>query len=66
MAFSGHRTTSMLKRYDIIALDDLRDAAARASQYVPDRAGLVLPLRTETENTDRTPTVAAVAESSEL
>jgi hypothetical protein len=29
MAFSGHRTTSMLKRYDIIALDDLRAAAAR-------------------------------------
>jgi len=55
----------MLKRYDIIALDDLRDAADRASQYVPERAGSVVPLRTGTENTDRTPTVAAVGESSE-
>jgi integrase len=29
MAFSGHRTPSMLKRYHIIALDDLRAAAAK-------------------------------------
>src|SRR5262245_14146475 len=27
MAFSGHKTPSMLKRYHIIALDDLRRAA---------------------------------------
>jgi integrase len=33
MAFSGHRTHSMLKRYHIIALDDLRAAAARGSAY---------------------------------
>jgi len=33
MAFSGHRTASMLKRYHIIALDDLRAAAARGSAY---------------------------------
>lgn len=33
MAFSGHRTNSMLRRYHIIALDDLRAAAARASSY---------------------------------
>jgi hypothetical protein len=31
MAFSGHRTDSMLKRYHIIALDDLRRAAERSS-----------------------------------
>ncbi|MGH7893263.1 MAG: tyrosine-type recombinase/integrase [Candidatus Binatia bacterium] len=33
MAFSGHRTPSMLKRYHIIALDDLRRAAERGSSY---------------------------------
>jgi integrase len=33
MAFSGHRTPSMLRRYHIIALDDLRRAAERASDY---------------------------------
>jgi integrase len=33
MAFSGHRTSSMLKRYHIIALDDLRAAAAKGSAY---------------------------------
>jgi hypothetical protein len=30
---SGHRTASMLKRYDIISLDDLRQAARRATEY---------------------------------
>ena len=33
MAFSGHRTPSMLKRYDIIALDDLRATAEKGSEY---------------------------------
>ena len=33
MAFSGHRTASMLKRYYIIDLDDLRRAAVRAQDY---------------------------------
>jgi len=33
MAFSGHRTPSMLKRYDIIAPDDLRAAAEKSSSY---------------------------------
>ena len=33
MAFSGHRTPSMLRRYHIIALDDLRAAAAKGSTY---------------------------------
>jgi integrase len=57
MAFSGHRTASMLKRYDIIDVDDLRRAAERASRYQGEPA-TVLPLRpAETENTDRTPAV---------
>ena len=30
MAFSGHRTDAMLKRYHIIDVDDLRRAAERA------------------------------------
>ena len=33
MAFSGHRTPSMLRRYHIIDLDDLRQAAERANRY---------------------------------
>jgi integrase len=33
MAFSGHRTASMLRRYHIIDLDDLRRAAAKASAH---------------------------------
>jgi hypothetical protein len=33
MAFSGHRTASMLKRYHIIDLDDLRRAAERGAAY---------------------------------
>jgi integrase len=33
MAFSGHRTPSMLRRYHIIDLDDLREAAERASDF---------------------------------
>lgn len=33
MAFSGHRTPSMLQRYHIIALDDLRTAAAKGNAY---------------------------------
>jgi len=36
MAFSGHRTPSMLRRYHIIALDDLRRAAERGSAYERD------------------------------
>ena len=58
MAFSGHRTASMLKRYDIIDVDDLRRAAERASSYQGERA-TVVPLRPgEDEKTDRTPTVS--------
>src|SRR5262249_10356596 len=33
MAFSGHRTPSMLRRYHIIALDDLRAAAEKGAAY---------------------------------
>jgi len=33
MEFSGHRTPSMLKRYHIIALDDLRAAATKSMAY---------------------------------
>lgn len=33
MAFSGHRTASMLRRYHIINLDDLRRAALRGSAH---------------------------------
>src|SRR6185436_11708447 len=47
MAFSGHRTDSMLKRYHIIALDDLRRAAERSSAYDRDReTGTVVVLPT--------------------
>ena len=46
----------MLKRYDIIDVDDLRRAAERASAYQGDPA-TVHPLRdaARSENTDRTP-----------
>jgi integrase len=56
MAFSGHRTASMLKRYDIIDVDDLRRAAERASAYQGESA-TVHPLRDTKagEKTDRTP-----------
>ena len=54
MAFSGHRTDSMLKRYHIINVDDLRRAAEAGSAYTG-RAGQVVPLRGEqTENPERT------------
>ena len=46
MAFSGHRTPSVLRRYHIIDLDDLRRAAERASSYQGRRAN-VTPLRPE-------------------
>jgi hypothetical protein len=35
MAFSGHRTVSMLRGYHIIDLDDLRRAAAKAAPVGP-------------------------------
>jgi len=47
MAMCGHRTASMLKRYDIISRDDLRDAARRGSEYNAQPAAQVTPLRRE-------------------
>jgi integrase len=43
MRFSGHRTDSMLRRYHIVDLDDLRRAAEQASAY-SGRASEVVPL----------------------
>jgi len=44
MAFSGHRTASMLRRYHIIDVEDLRRAAERANRYTGP-TGTVMPLR---------------------
>jgi len=44
MAFSGHSTPSMLRRYHIIDLDVMRQAAERASARRGD-PGVVMPLR---------------------
>jgi integrase len=44
MAFSGHRTPSMLRPYHIIDVDDLRRAAARASAHRAESAASVTPL----------------------
>jgi integrase len=35
LAFSGHRTPSMLRRYHIVDLDDLRRAAEKARRTEP-------------------------------
>ncbi len=43
MAFSGHRTPSMLRRYHIINVEDLRRAAQRGSVYRSEAAS-VIPL----------------------
>jgi integrase len=47
MAFSGHRTPAMLRRYHIIDVDDLRRAAERASAYCGE-AGRILPIDART------------------
>jgi integrase len=44
MAFSGHRSASMLKRYDIISIDDLRAAAERGCVHAGEPARVV-PIR---------------------
>ena len=44
MAFSGHRTASMLRRYHIVNLSDLRAAAAQSSAY-REGATTVVPIR---------------------
>src|SRR2546427_11598389 len=41
MAWSGHRTPSMLRRYHIIDLDDLRRAGKKASDYLGPQDNLV-------------------------
>jgi integrase len=51
MAFSGHRTPSMLKRYDIIALDDLRAAAEQGSAF-SGSPGQLVPIRTRGERAE--------------
>jgi integrase len=48
MAFSGHRTPSMLRRYHIIDLDDLRRAAAKASAHRAESVASVTPLAERT------------------
>jgi integrase len=48
MAFSGHRTQSMLRRYHIIDLDDVRRAAAKASARRAESATSVTPLAKRT------------------
>ncbi|MGZ5495031.1 MAG: tyrosine-type recombinase/integrase [Thermoanaerobaculia bacterium] len=52
MAFSGHRTASMLRRYHIINVDDLRRAAERAAAYAGDPAK-VSPLLTDRTRRER-------------
>lgn len=56
MAFSGHRTNSMLKRYHIIDVADLRLAAERASAY-EGRAADVVRFGLQEKNRPRTGTV---------
>jgi integrase len=48
MAFSGHRTPSMLRRYHILDLDDLRRAAAKASAHRNESLAPVTALATRT------------------
>jgi integrase len=46
MAQSGHRTHSMLMRYNIVSPDDLRAAARRTDEYIKSqKAAKVIPLR---------------------
>ena len=53
MQWSGHRTMSMLQRYHIIDLDDLRRAGRKASDYRgPKKVVIPLdPARTSTVTT---------------
>src|SRR5215831_18092092 len=53
MAFSGHSMPSMLRRYHIIDLDDLRRAAAKASAIGPSVAPVTaLATRTPRERAE--------------
>jgi hypothetical protein len=53
MQFSGHKTDSMLKRYHVINVDDLRQAALRGAAYSGQSASIV-PMHAAGENPDRT------------
>src|SRR5262249_42691536 len=53
MQWSGHRTESMLRRYHIIDLDDLRRAGKRASEYHGTRDNVVA-FGTPAQNPHRT------------
>ena len=59
MAFSGHRTASMLKRYHIIDLDDLRRAALRAQDYSGSRATVTPITATSQPHTNPEPAQTA-------
>jgi hypothetical protein len=41
MLWSGHRTESMLRRYHIVDLDDLRRAGKKASDYRGPRENVI-------------------------
>jgi hypothetical protein len=43
IGWSGHRTESMLRRYNIIDLDDLRRAGKQASNYLGAKANVIRP-----------------------
>jgi integrase len=43
MKWSGHRTESMLRRYHIIDLDDLRRSGKRASDYRGPKENVIKP-----------------------
>src|SRR5262245_62506537 len=43
MAWSGHRTRSMLDRYHVIDLDDLRHAGKQASSYQGSKENVIRP-----------------------
>src|SRR5215510_5219744 len=53
MAFSGHRTGSMLRRYHIISVEDLRRASERASAFRSE-VSKVISLPVGNENSPRT------------
>jgi len=44
MAWSGHRTRSMLDRYHVIDLDDLRRAGRQASSYQGSKENVIRPV----------------------
>jgi integrase len=51
MAFSGHRTESMLRRYHIVDLDSLRRAAERSADY-QGPTGSVTPLQPQNSHSE--------------